>query len=280
MHINYNHNIIIKREVDTMKDSMKETVPFFKMAWLALNPWRYDELGDKSTGKVFQYFFSFVFLAFVAAILLMLPAIASFANNQMSHFDVLQVKFNTSMNSPVVFPENDPYVTIDTRKSEGKLKEGKFLITDDYIYRKTLTGRVAREDAGDFKDLLANDWMVLVLLLLVMPSLLFLFYIGYAVKVILVVFLVTVLSIIITRVAKFDILFVDTLKTGLMAATPMIIIDLIRLPFGLNVYYAQYIAFLIFFIVGTIKAGEFEGVRPRKKRHGKRKGYVDLGKKH
>jgi hypothetical protein len=263
-----------------MKESIKESVPFFKMLWLALNPWRYDELVEKRTAKVFKYFFSFVFLAFVLGIILMLPAIASFANNQMSHFDVLEVKFNTSMNSPVVFPENNPYITIDTRKSEGTLKEGKFLITDDYIYRKTFTGRVAREDAGDFKDLLANDWMVLVLLLLLMPSVLFLFYIGYAIKLLLVILLVTVLSIIITRVAKFDITFVDTLKTGLMAATPMIIIDLIRLPFALNVYYAQYIAFLIFFIVGVIKAGQFEGVRPKKKRHGKSKAYIDLGKKH
>ncbi|MBW2963837.1 DUF1189 family protein [Candidatus Woesearchaeota archaeon] len=260
---------------------LKESLPFFKMIWLALNPWRYDELHERTTGNVMKYFFSFVFVVFVLAIVLMLPAIASFANNQMSHFDTLEVKFNTSMNSPVVFPENNPYVTVDTRKSEGTLKEGKYLITDDYIYMKTIFGGVRSEKLGGYKNLLANDWMVLVILLLLMPSVLFLFYIGYVIKLLLVVLLAAILGLVITRIAKFDITFGGAVKTGLMATTPMIIIDLIRLPFALNLYYAQYIAFLIFFIVGIVKIGDFEGSRPHKHKSGKRKGggYIDLTKK-
>jgi hypothetical protein len=253
-----------------MKEHVKETVPFFKTVWLALNPWRYDEVKDKGTGKVFKYFFSFVFLAFVLAVLLMLPTIGSFAYNQLSHFDVLEVKFNTSMNSPVVFPEHRPYVTLDTRTSEGKLKEGKYLITEDYLYRKaTFSSKVHREPLRPYKNLLENEWAVVLLLLLMLPSLLFLFYIGYAIKVLLVVLLATVLGFVIARIIKFEIMFKDLLKAGLLAATPMIIIDLIRMPFALNVYFAQYIAFLVFFIVGMIKAGDFEGSgrSRRKKKH-------------
>jgi hypothetical protein len=262
-----------------MKEKMKESIPFFKTIWLALNPWRYDELGEKPTRSVFKYFFSFVFMAFVLAILFMLPAIAGLVTNQMDHFDVLEVKFNTTMNSPVVFPENNPYITLDTRKEEGKLKEGKFLITDDYLYRKKMfTGKVAREPLGPYKNLLANEGMVILLLLLMMPSLLFLFYIGYAIKVLLVVLIAAVLGLVLGRIIKFELQFVDALKAGLLAATPMIIIDLIRLPFALNVYFAQYIAFLIFFIVGIIKVGEFEGASPRR-RKGKKGRYVDLTKR-
>lgn len=263
-----------------MKEEVKKSLPFFKTIWLALNPWRYDKLQERGTGSAFKYFFSFVFLAFVVAIVLMLPAIASFANNQISHFDVLEVKFNTSMNSPVVFPENNPYITIDTRKAEGTLKEGKYLITDDYMYRKGIFGKVQREALGPYKDLGANDWIVVVLLLLMTPSLLFMFYIAYALKLLLVVLLAAALAWLAGRLLRFELPFTDAIKAGLLAATPMIIIDLIRLPFALNLYYAQYVAFLIFFVVGVIKLGDFEGgsgrTRKRKKKGRSKGGYVDL----
>lgn len=269
-----------------MKEEVKKSLPFFKTAWLALNPWRYDAAREKKTWHVFKYFFSFVFLAFVVAIILMLPAIANFANNQISHFDVLEVKFNTSMNKPVVFPEKDPYVTIDTRKAEGTLKEGKYLVTDDYIYRKTLFGRVEKESLGQYKDLEENNWIVVVLLLLMTPSLLFLFYLMYAVKILVVALVAATVAWVIGRLARFELPCRDATKAALLAATPMIIIDLIRLPFGLNIYYAQYIAFLIFFVVGVIKMGYLEGSgrintgRSRKtsRRGGSKGHYIDMTK--
>jgi hypothetical protein len=262
----------------SVKESVQETVPFFQTAWLALNPWRYDEAGDRGMGSIFKYFFSFVFAVFVLAIILMLPAIASFVDNQMSHFDELKVTFETEMNSPVVFPENNPFVTLDTRKEEGTLKEGRFLITDDYLYTKQyFTGKVTQHDLGPYKNLLANEGIVIFLLLLTVPSLLFLFYVAYTIKVLLIVLLATIIAFVVARVVKFELPFLDAMKAGLLAATPMIIIDLVRLPFGFNVYYAQYIAFLVFFIVGVIKIGEFEGGGRR--RSGKRRGYIDVGKR-
>jgi len=267
-----------------MKEEVQKTVPFFKTIWLALNPWRYDELRERRTWGIMKYFLSFVFLAFVLAVLLMLPAIGSFANNQMSHFEQLKVTVNTTMKSPVVFPENNPYITIDTRTSEGKLKEGKFLITDDYLYRKMfLSNKVEKRPLGPYKELTNNEWMVVLLLLLMTPSLLFLFYIGYTLKVLLVVLVAALLAWIVGRIAKFEIPYKEGFKAGLLAATPMIIIDLIRLPFAFNVYFAEYIAFLIFFIVGVIKVGEFEGSSPgprKRRKGGKKKGrYIDISRK-
>ncbi len=257
---------------------MNKLVPFFKTVWLALNPWRYGELKEKTPWVLTKYFFSFVLFAFLVAVVLMLPTIAGFVDNQMSHFDTLEVKFNTSMNSPVVFPERDPFVTLDTRKSEGKLKEGSVLITDDNLYYKLPFGKVKKEAIGSYKDLVANEGLLIALVLLMLPSILFLFYILYAIKVFLFLLLMTLLCFVIIRLVKFDVSFSEIFRTGLLAATPMIIIDLVRLPFGLNLYYAQYIAFFIFFIVGVIKVGAFEGMRPRKKKskHGR---YVDMTRK-
>ena len=259
-----------------MKEAVKESMPFFRTIGLALTPWRYDEVGERTTRNLLKYFFSFVFLAFIVAVLLMLPAIAGLVTNQMSHFSVLEVSFNTSMKSPVVFPENRPFVTIDTRTSEGQLKEGRFLITDDYLYMKGIFGGVQKESMKSYKNLTANEGMVIFLLVMMMPSLMFMFYIGYAIWLMAIVLIAALLGFVIARVAKFDIPFLDAIKVGLLSATPMIIIDVIRLPLNLNVYFAQYIAFLVFFIVGIIKAGNFEGSRSSK-RSNKGK-YIDLTK--
>jgi hypothetical protein len=258
---------------------MKETIPFFKTIWLALNPWRYEEVNERTAGNLFKYFFSFVFLVFVLSILLLLPAIGSFVTDQLSHFSKLEVSFNTTMKSPATFPAGSPKVTIDTRKSQGDLTEGYMLVTDDYLYTKEylLFGKATEDRIGQYKNLVANEGIVILILVLMLPSLLFIFYLAYIIKLLLVILLAAVIGFIIARIAKFDIGFGTIFKVGLLASTPMIIIDLIRLPFGLNVYYAQYVAFLIFFVVGMIKAGEFEGVRKPGKRS--RKGeYIDLGK--
>ena len=261
-----------------IKESMKQNLPFFRTIWLALNPWRYDEARQIGTGKVLKYFFSFLFMIFVLSILLMLPSLVGFVDKQLENFDTLEVSMNTSMKEAVVFPEKDPYITIDTRKPERGLKEGKLLLTEENLHRKTLFGKIKKHPLEPYKDLLSNEGIIITTLVLMLPSLLFIFYLGYAIKILILIFAVVLLGFIITRIAKFDVFFRDAAKTGLLAATPMIIIDLIRLPFGFNVYYAQYIAFLIFFIVGIIKIGEFEGTRPRK-RHKHKGKYIDLGKK-
>lgn len=263
----------------SVKESMKETLPFFRTVWLALNPWNYDEARETGTGKVFKYFFSFVFLAFVLAVLLMLPAIGSIVSEQLDNFKTLTVSIGTEMEKPVVFPEKQPYITVDTREPEATLKEGKILITGENLYTKSLTGKIGKHPLGPYKDLLANEAILIIAILLMLPSLLFLFYVGYAIKLLLAVLVAAVLGFIIGRIVKFELLFKDALKTGLLAVTPMIIIDVIRMPFGLNVYGAEYIAFAIFFIVGAIKMGEFEGGGRRGSRKPGKGKYVDLTKK-
>lgn len=262
----------------TVKETMKQNLQFFKTMWLALNPWRYDEARQLSTKNAFKYFFSFLFMIFVLSILLMLPSLVGFVDKQLDNFETLEVSMNTSMKKAVVFPEKEPYITIDTRKPERELKEGTLLLTEENLHRKMFLGNVKKHALDPYNDLLSNEGIVIAALVLMLPSLLFLFYLGYAIKILILIFAVVLLGFIITRIVKFDVLLKDAIKTGLLAATPMIIIDLIRMPFGFNVYYAQYIAFLLFFIVGIIKIGEFEGTRPGRKHRHKGK-YIDLGKK-
>lgn len=245
---------------------------FFKTVWLALNPWRYDELEDYKGTKVFAYFLKFTLFMLAISFLLFIPTLVGFVGNQMEHFDVFEVEFNTSMNSAVVYPEGDPIFTIDTRTSEGELTEGKVLVTDDYVYRKAKFGnKVYKIPISRYENLAENQDMIVTLLVLILPSIVFYAFLGCALKAFLIALLATLLGFIVARMIQFQLSFKDNLKVALLAATPMLIIGLATKPFNINIYGAQYIAFAIFFIVGFIKAGSFEGTsKPSKK--GKRRG--------
>lgn len=267
-----------------LNESVKKSLPFFRTIPLAVMPWRYDRLKEKSAVGCFKYFFSFIFLAFVIAVVLMLPTIANFVDSQMSHFDTLAVSFDAKMNSAVMFPKNNPIVTVDTSLKNTTIKEGRVLITDDYIYKKSLLGRITQEPVGAYKNLLANENMVIFILLLMLPSLLFLFYLAYAVKTLFIVLLAVLVGFVVTRLVRFDVSFKETLKIALLSSTPMVIIDLVLLPFNLNIYFAQYAVFLLFFIIGIVRSGdiarggEFGGSR-NKRSYSSGGNYIDLTKR-
>ena len=237
---------------------------FFRTVWLSLNPWRYDEVHDRTGKSLSAYFFGFMLLMFVIALLLFIPAIASFVNGFFGHFEVFDVDTNTSMKSALLIPEDKPVLTIDTRISEGELTEGRMLITDDYVYKKMLfSSDIHRSRVGEYGNLLENQGFLTLLLIMLLPSLLFVFYILYAVKVLLIILLANILAFVVARISRFEISFGAGFKCGLLAATPMIIIEMLTVPFRLSTYGAPYIAFAVFFIVGFIKAGSFEGGSPK-----------------
>jgi hypothetical protein len=272
------------KEVDIMKfksekgpwgkssewNSQKE---FLRTIWLALNPWRYDELKERGMVNLFKYFFSFVLVVFVISVLMMTPTIVGFVDNSLAHFNELSIDINTSMNSPLLIPSENPLVTIDTRQSEGTLNEGRMLVTDDYIYTKTPFGKVKQTGSGQYKDILGNEWFLVGLMIMLTPSLLFIFYLGYVIKILLIILLAAILGVIVSRFIRFEVYFRDLFKVGLIGSTIMIIIDMIRLPLGLNLYYSQYLVFLIFFVIGMVRIGEFEGSRGKKQSK-----YVDMSK--
>ncbi len=251
-------------------------IPFFKTLGLSLLPWKYAELKEKSMRSVFGYLFSFVFLAFFISIIIMLPVIGSFVSTQMSNFEKLEVSFNTTMKKEMSIPQNDPFVTVDTRKSTGKLEEGRFLITDDYMYVKGVMGDIDKYALKEYKNLLNNEGIVVLLLLLLLPSLLFIFYLAYAIKILLIIMLAAAVAFIIARIAKFEITFGNVFRASVFSTTPMILIDIINLPLNFELFYAQYFVFVLFLVIGVIKMGDFEGTHHIHKAG--KKGYLDLSK--
>ncbi|MFC1723268.1 DUF1189 family protein [Nanoarchaeota archaeon] len=240
---------------------------FLKNLGLSWQPWKYERIHDTHGRSIFKYFLLLVLFGFLICTVLFLPKLYADISFQMDNFKELAVDVNTSMTGPVFLPLNNPLLGIDTRDKPVSSQYSKVLLTDDFFYvKKPLFLGTERIDSTDFKDLTANQGLLSAMILLMLPSLLLLFFLYYLFKTLLILFIVTVIALVICRITKFDIDYSDLWKVGLLAATPMVFIDFLRFPFGLFIFWAQYFIFLLFFIIGVVKAGEFETMRPRKKK--------------
>jgi hypothetical protein len=279
---------------------MKKSIPFFKAIGESLMPSRYDDLVERSNKDAFKYYLSLIYLAFMVTVLIFLPLIGQIPTKldaAFSHFDKLELKLNTKMNSALVLPDTGtPKITIDTRVDEAELTRGDMLITDEYIYYKDHRwGRdqVVREKVSTYEDLLGNReatiWFVTIVAFLMMPTIVFLIYAGIAIKILVFVMIALFLALIITRISRFYVEFNKMLKMALYTTTPGVILFVIIYPLYYYVspeYWIRWAATLVPLLVSTIyyvivikNSGETESPRQRriaKRVKKQRGGYVEL----
>jgi hypothetical protein len=246
---------------------------FFKTVGMSFNPVAYDELSERLVGNTFKYFLAVLLLGFILAFLLAVPKIAGTAhylNEQFNKFEKLDVNLDYEMKEPVVITENYPLVTIDTTKEPKEFKKG-VLITEEKFYYAILPFTSPRSfDIKKAYDVAANSGnasnYIYVLLLLMLPSFLVFGYLNFFIKFLLVVIAGFILALVIARIIRYGITVRELINVSLYAATPMILIRMITLPFLPHIYYVEYVLFGLFLLMGIIKTGDFEAVARHRKR--------------
>ncbi|HII71982.1 TPA: DUF1189 family protein [Candidatus Woesearchaeota archaeon] len=232
---------------------------FFSNLGMAFNPFKYERVHETHGWSIFRYFLLLVLFGFLICTVLFIPVLYGDVSSQIGNFKELKINITQSMKSPVYLPSANPRWVIDTReKHVNPAGENLLMTEDDFYVKKPFFLGTEKFDSGDFKDLMENQGMLITLILLMLPSVMLMFYLYYLLKTLVVLFLVSVLALVITRIAKFDISFNDMMKVALWAVTPMVIVDFVRFPFGLFLFYGQYVLFLLFFVIGIVRAGDFE----------------------
>lgn len=246
---------------------------FFKTIGLSFNPVAYDKLSERLLSNTFKYFLSVLLFGFILAFLLGLPTIAgtaNYLNEQFGKFEKLDVNLDYEMKEPVVITENYPLITIDTTKEVKEFKKG-VLITEDKVYYAILPFTSPKSfDIKKAYDLVASSGRasnyIYVLLLLMLPTLLVMAYLYFLIKFLLVVIAGFVLAFLITRLIRYGITARELIVVALYAATPMILVRMITLPFLPHIYYVEYMLFGLYLLMGVIKTGDFEAVARHRRR--------------
>lgn len=244
---------------------------FFKTMLLTLNPSSYEKLVERKLTNSVNYFFSLVFAMFAIMCIIFLPILIMLPGTmqeKLGSFNTLDIKITQAMNSPIKIPADSPQIIIDTSKNYTVLEEGKILITNGAILYKILPftkpQMVVREG-----QLLSNKQQIseffMIILIMMLPMLLAIALLYSMIKYLLIVLIVAILGFLIARITRFGVTISEVFKTAFFASTVMVAAGLLTKPFVFNVYYSDILLFIVFFILGLSKVGDFESVvRPRR----------------
>ena len=187
-----------------------------------------------------------------------LPA---YLREQLTSFNTLDLNVEQEMNRPFLLPQNNPLVMIDTTDMENTRK-AKILITEDSITYKFLPFTEPKSlDVGEGRLLEQKREfaiMATALILLLLPGILLLLAVALLAKYILLIFLSGVIGFLLVGFIHFHIRLKQLFNVAIYASTLMIIIELLTKPFLTSNFFIHYIAYGVYFILGTIRAGYFD----------------------
>jgi hypothetical protein len=89
-------------------------------------------------------------------------------------------------------------------------------------------------------------------------------YLGMILKFGALILLVATVGFIAARIIRFGVTYPECIKIAIYASTIMVLLSAVANAFNINIFYMQYVAFVAYFCLGSIKAGEFEHVIKRR----------------
>ncbi|MBN1386655.1 DUF1189 family protein [Candidatus Woesearchaeota archaeon] len=239
---------------------------FFRTFFHAFNPMLYRELANRPCKKVVSYYLSLIFIVFIIVTLIALPQIigmSSFLQDQISHFSEFSVDITQKMDSPIILPEKDSMFILDTA---GTIDISGYSTPFMYITNKEIMTRCwFRENhimLDDYSDVAGNSQrissLLTTVLILMLPSLIFFAYMFFALKYLIIILIASLLVFILIRLLKFEIYYKEVLKVGFYASTVMVVVEIVGKILFSRTYFVHYALFLLFYIIGALKAGDVE----------------------
>lgn len=242
---------------------------FWKEVLKALHPKSYSELSTRSIRKGIGYLLSVLLASFIIMAIISLPKITLLPDQiegELEKFEVFNISIDTEMSSPIKFTESDPQIVIDTTGNTTVMGDEKLLITEDYIYYRPYA-RAKAYNISEFKDITEKkkeiSRMLTFLAIILIPTILITSYILFLVKYIITIIAASLLLFVAARIAKENLGILKSLNTALYAATPMILLEVIFIPFnsrhliplfqlmGMNFYMISLLIYIALAVVGA-----------------------------
>jgi len=255
---------------------------FWKKVAITLHPKSYSELSSRSIRKGFMYLIALLFASFIIMSIISLPNIINFPDyveGELSRFDKLNITIDAEMSSPVKLTREDPQIIIDTTGKSTELGEEKLLITNESLFYRPYA-LTKTYNLSEFKDLTEKkeevSKLITLFAILLIPTILITSYIMFLIKYAVTIVVASLLILIIGRIAKKDLGFKRSINTALYAITPVVLIEVIFIPFnskyliplfqvmGMNFYlftliiYISLIAFSSYFAAKHRKGDKIE----------------------
>ena len=255
-----------------IEKKVKKGLPleFFFTLLKVFNPNSYTELSHRTMKNVISYFISILFLSYVLMILISLPLFSNFQthlNKEFSKFDEFAIDLKISMNKPIYIKQLN--IGIDATGDKNLTNEN-ILITKNYIQAKPLIcffkpacffrNDITKVSLDEYDNVLEKREefvsLIYLLTLFLLPWILISLFIILLMKYLFLALILTILGIVLIKIINQRIGPKKIFKISIYSLTPMIILDTINIPVGLNLFYIPFVISLFYFIIGLISSSE------------------------
>ena len=247
-----------------------QIVLLFRKAVYAHLPFTYKHLSQEKVHKTLGYVMFVLALGLFIMCLTILPTLSDlpgFFQEQIGKFETFKLNGEIVQNDPIYLPRDDPQIVIDASGKEPYGGE-MFKLTSENLFFHLSTKpqkiRVANILDPTTHPLEASKIIVLLVMFL-LPSILFYAYLFLLIKYAFVILLSSIVLFTIVRVMLLiRISCLRTFNIAAYAATPMILIEVISIPFnpkflfplfkymGMTFYATTFLIYLIFLISGFL----------------------------
>jgi hypothetical protein len=224
-------------------------------------PDNYHALSEKPLKEAGAYFLRLVLLSFAIILILLFFNIASLRMAFQKEFDKIEdlnVSLSFKLKEPIVFPQQKIVIA-----NEKAYDEENLLITDYGIVRRPLacsffspacwigpdTIKVNSSSYGELaKDKGRFGSILIGIILVALPVLIFAYLLFYALKLLLIITVITMLGYLIGRLLGFAVSIRKVLLVALFSSTLYAVLE----PFDLvmwNLYFVHVVLFLVFYAI-------------------------------
>ena len=205
-----------------------------------LNPRYYRSLGETAPSSAVRYFLKILGVLFILMFLIALPKILlikSHLNEAAIHISQLDVNINLETTEPILIPQKNPLIVLDTTGNRTMQNE-ILLITKDLLFFQ-FAGNDQDFPFGQ-NDLVENRRQMVSmftgLFLLILPTLFLIYYILYVIKYFLIIIPVAFVTYAFAKPMGNALDFKHMLSLSFYTSTIMIIIEVLTIPFNWNKY--------------------------------------------
>jgi len=265
-----------------------EPIPFFQTFGRIFALGDYDDFSEQKAGRSVKYFFKLMIMGTILLFLFAIPVFMKFSENfdsSLSKFNSLAMPPAYSMKEPVVFFRGDSQkqITIDLASNATTIESGKMLVTNHSIIQRSWLGSEVTNITG-YSNVLEHretyKSLLSVALLFMLPSLIVLAYVAFGIKFLLMILAVSFAVFVISRVARFEISYLNCFNCTLYPFTIAILFSMIVFPYNIHFSFVRvewlgYALSVLLTIVGIQSVGYF-GKKPEKGERAKRRNYIEL----
>ncbi|MFH1591364.1 MAG: DUF1189 family protein [archaeon] len=241
---------------------MGETSEFFKTIPRTFNPDAYVELSRRSFRDASSFFVSLAIVGFFILVLFSIPKFAdgfSMVEGEMEAINTFHVTFDINMSHPILIPAEDPAVVIDVINPERE--DGDEILSFDkkglHFKYGFLSGGLPLSqdiDLADHKDeYLSAVWLMLVLMA---PTLLFLGFMVFLIKLFLEILILTILGVLLAKISRLRVTPRQVLRIGIYTTSVPVLVAAIVLPLYPDLFFIPPILHLIYFAIAVILNGQ------------------------